>query len=155
MSEFDLEIDMPENYRLLLLKIIRLSKEQKTLSFERQNTFDNIEVIVGGSPIFSVLDEYTTGDVFRALNCIGLLETSDNDIDYTLKHADNPPRPWRFIYYLTPKAFRWYEYQNMGRARQFFAKAWFSVKDIMLGTAFILALILTLLQILQLVGIIK
>lgn len=141
MADFELDIPMPDHYRESLIRIVKFSKELKTLSFSTQRPVGSpiINVIIGGEPINvpsnqdNPIKAYVTLDLLHEVTDI----KSNGIVDVS--------------YYITPKAYRWYEYQRRGKIGKWFARLPSYIRDGMIGIAFILSLILTILQIAELV----
>lgn len=141
MTYFELDIPMPDHYRDSLIKIVEASKRLRTLSFSTQRPVGSqiITVIIGDEPIDipsyrdNPIKAYVTLDLLHEVTDI----KSNGIVDVS--------------YYITPKAYRWYEYQRRGKIGKWFARLPSYIRDGMIGIAFILSLILTILQIAELV----
>jgi hypothetical protein len=134
MSDYEYEIPMPDNYRQLLLEIIGLMEKGKT------TTIDYWTTIPEPTHHFSIgvdtLDRNFMDNPMFCFDCYGLAKY------YEAKALGK-------IYILTPKAFKWAAYQKKSRLGKWWARLSGNVKDIMLAISFLLALGLTVLQILQ------
>lgn len=130
MYEYDLP--MPETYKAFLLSVVSDAIEAKTMTVNFTRTATTIPgmhcyyLSIGGcSREFKI-----TGKPVESLNCLGLIKIFDSE-----------------NFFLTPKSIEWAEYQRKNPFGKFIAKLPSTVKDLMLVIAFILSIILTCLQI--------
>jgi hypothetical protein len=134
MSEFEYDIHLPKEQKTLLLEIVKKAKKCDVLSvayfFHKPN-----------NPPYHLLFSFSSADEINiallenpvpGFEVLGLVKVTDND-----------------NIFLTPKLFIWADYQNKNRFMRWWARNLSNTKDIILAIAFILSIVLTVLQIYQ------
>jgi len=130
MSDLEYDIPMPVNYRLLLLKLVDQSIKEQTLTANGFVVCDLQWQFSIGKEVWTV--DNIQGNPIISFDCLGLIILYNNN-QFTL----------------TPIAFKWAAYQKKSRLGKWWARLPGNVRDVMLAISFILALGLTILQILQ------
>ena len=135
MSNFEFDFPLPKQQKKLLLDIVKLAREHNVLSIPYSSSLDSNYV----HHISVVLDDMVQ---------IGLDLSEDPALAFEMlgfvKYDEE-----KGVIVLTPKVFKWANYENKNWFLKFLARLPSKVKDFMIFVAFVLSLALTVLQILQ------
>jgi hypothetical protein len=138
--EFDFYEAMPIPLKDLLEKLVQLSKKGKRLSIRCfSDGAGNKHYQVGPGNEFEVKALEFDFNANFSLEVLQLIKV--RDIDGTLSNL---------TLFLTPKAFRWYEYHKANRIKKWWARTQNKTKNAIIGISFGLSILLTALQILGL-----
>jgi hypothetical protein len=133
-SEFEYDIHLPKEQKTLLLEIVKKAKKCDVLSVayfvHKPNNPPYYLSFVFNSK--NEINEELPEDPVPGFEVLRLVKITDT-------HS----------IFLTPKIFAWADYQNKNRLMRWWARNLSNTKDIILAIAFILSLVLTILQIYQ------
>jgi len=135
MSDFEFDLPMPKQQRKLLLDIVALARKYNVLSVPYSSSLDSnnihhISVVLGSTvDIYLELSE----DPAVSFEMLGLVKYYEE----------------KGIIVLTPKVFKWANYERKNWFLRIFSRLPSKVKDFMIFIAFVLSLALTVMQILQ------
>ena len=135
MSDFEFNFSIPGQQKKLLLDIVRMARKHNVLSVRYSASLD-VQFIYHISVYFDDVDRVSlnlTENPALSYDVLGLIKY-DQD-----KH----------VFVLTPKAFRWADYENKNWLLKFFARLPSWIKDFMIIVEFLLSLALTIFQILE------
>jgi len=140
MDNLEFDLPLPKMQRELLLNLVKKAKKHNVLS----------------APVF----KHSTGDGEYYLHFIFIEDEKDDSLE--VKLHENPIQGFEVLgfvvrdvetkdetIFFTPKLFKWSDYENKNWFLKFLARLPSKVKDFMIVVAFVLSLILTVLQILQ------
>ena len=141
MPDYEYDIPMTEDYQQILLKLVEQSKKLKTLTATGSLSPDKTWQ-------FDQAGEHwktgaISGDPLVSFDCLELI-----------KIYGNLNRPMDHPFILTPKAYKWAEYQKKNRIGKWWARLPGNVKDIMLAISFLLSQAMTIIQFLQAIKVI-
>jgi len=136
MSTYKYDIPMPEEYKKDLLDIVEFSKQKHSLSGKWYISPREMSVYIGGSQ-----KNYpgVSGDPFLSFGALGLVEITGRTetlCEFVLK----------------PRAFYWANYQQKTRFGKCLERFPGNVRDIAIAVAFILSVVLTIIQIVQFIS---
>jgi hypothetical protein len=137
MSEFEYEIPLPKEQKTLLLEIVKKAKKCDILSIAYFVHKPN-NPPYALSFIFNTENEINVNlpeDPVPGFEVLGLAKITD-------KHS----------IFLTPKIFKWADYESKNKLTKWWARNLSNTKDIVLAISFVLSLALTILQIYQALG---
>ena len=135
MSDFEFDFSIPSQQKKLLLDIVKLARRHSVLSIRYSAILDNqftYHILAYFDDADRLFLNLTENPAF-SYDVLGLIKY-DQD-----KHT--------FI--LTPKAFRWADYENKNWFLKFLARFPKWIRDFMIIVAFLLSLVLTVFQILE------
>lgn len=136
MSEFEYEIPIPKEQKILLLEIVNKARKQGILSimfFVHKPNDPPYTLSFVFNPTSEITVNLSENPIpgFEALGFVKII--GDHNI------------------FLMPKIFKWADYERKNSFLKWLSRLPNVVKDLMLATAFILALVLTILQIYEIV----
>jgi hypothetical protein len=135
MSDFEFDFPMPKQQKKLLLDIIRMARKNNVLSSHFSSSLD-INGIYHIGAYFNNTDRVSIElpeNPAPAFEMLGLVKYDEENNSVVL----------------TPKAFKWAAYESKNWFTKFLARLPSRAKDLMIFIAFMLSLVLTILQILE------
>jgi hypothetical protein len=134
MSNFEFDIYLPQEQKILLLEIVKKAKKCNGLSvayyIHKPNNPPYYLSLVFNSE--NEISKELPEDPVPGFEVLGLVKITD---EHNI--------------FLTPKLFAWADYQSKNRFMRWWARNLSNTKDIILAISFTLSLILTILQIYQ------
>jgi len=139
--EFDFDEAMPVPLKNLLMKLIQLSKKGNSLSIRCTMDINFTKHYMAGRDFLEVKAEEVEDNAHFSLEVLELIQVREQ----VQIAGGNEFTSWSL--FLTPKAFRWYEYHKANRIGKWLARTQNKARDIILGFSIVLSLILIILQI--------
>jgi hypothetical protein len=130
MANYKYDIKMPDKCKSLLLRMIKSAKSKDVVEGTRIYYDNNCHIQFGIGE--DEIEIPAGGREFSTLEHLGLVELNDET-----------------SFFITPLAGEWADYQHKNRVTKWLARLSGETKDIILAISFILTLLLTILQILQ------
>jgi len=133
MNEYEFDLPLPKQQKALLLNLVKGAKKHEVMTVHFfLHTPDGFLYYLDFP--FSDKEEIKTQmseNPIPGYEVLGLVKYDEE----------------KQLIYLTPKAFKWANYEDKNRFGKFWARQ--SLKDIMLGIAFVLSLMLTIFQVIE------
>lgn len=141
MSTYKYDIPMPEEYKKLLIEIVKHSRQNRSLTYSWVETLNGSISWVGeAGGVEKKFTDTVIGDPFQSFRVLGMMEIREVEDQVTR------------TFILKPNAFEWANYQKKTPVGKWLERLPGNVRDIAIAVAFIFSVALTIIQIVQFIS---